>query len=220
MVSAGSPKKDTAAPASPGARSVDGASKGSTGQASSGLLSPSSAFAAASALSLEWASHYTGLMMGMLRGSLDLAKDYNAALEESLRGRIKADIAGKSKPKPAEPPPVKVAKVRFKPNEDLVKKTAVARPAKADKAVGAGSGVQKKAVPKAGAPATGDDLKRISGIGPKLEKMLQDKGLCRFSDIASLTEDGARKLDAELGLGGRILKDGWVGAAKALQPPK
>ena len=61
-----------------------------------------------------------------------------------------------------------------------------------------------------------DDLKRISGIGPKLEKMLHDKGIHRFSDIAKLSVAKANALDNGLGLGGRIAKDQWVEKAKAL----
>lgn len=61
-----------------------------------------------------------------------------------------------------------------------------------------------------------DDLKQISGIGPKLETILQGKGINRFSDIARLSAARASKLDAELGLGGRISRDQWVQKAKAL----
>lgn len=63
---------------------------------------------------------------------------------------------------------------------------------------------------------TVDDLKRISGIGPKLEKVLQGKGITAFSDIAKLSKPKADALDQELGLGGRIKRDQWVENAKAL----
>jgi NADH-quinone oxidoreductase subunit E len=58
-----------------------------------------------------------------------------------------------------------------------------------------------------------DDLKQISGIGPKLEQMLIRKGLTSFAQIAALGSDGLAKLDADLRLNGRIQRDNWVGQA-------
>lgn len=60
------------------------------------------------------------------------------------------------------------------------------------------------------------DLKRIPGVGPKLETMLKARGLASLEDIAALSGDEAAALDDELGLGGRITRDGWVKAAAAL----
>jgi NADH-quinone oxidoreductase subunit E len=65
-----------------------------------------------------------------------------------------------------------------------------------------------------------DDLKRISGIGPKLEQVLNGKGIRRFADIAALSEADVARLDAEFGLSGRIARDDWVGQAKALVKEK
>lgn len=66
---------------------------------------------------------------------------------------------------------------------------------------------------KAGKP---DDLKRISGIGPKVEQVLNGMGVTRFADIAAWTADDIAKFDTELGFSGRIERDDWVGQAKAL----
>jgi NADH-quinone oxidoreductase subunit E len=65
-------------------------------------------------------------------------------------------------------------------------------------------------------PANAADLKRLPGVGPKLEKMLKARGLATLADVAALTEQSAEALDAELGLDGRIARDGWVKAAAAL----
>lgn len=66
-------------------------------------------------------------------------------------------------------------------------------------------------------PATSaDDLKRISGIGPKLEQMLLAKGITSFSQVAKWTNADVDKLDAALGLSGRVTQDDWVGQAKQL----
>ena len=65
-------------------------------------------------------------------------------------------------------------------------------------------------------PASVNDLKLISGIGPKLEQMLVRKGITSFAQIAALGSEGAAKLDAELNLNGRIQRDDWVGQAATL----
>jgi len=62
-----------------------------------------------------------------------------------------------------------------------------------------------------------DDLKRISGIGPKLEQVLNGRGIFRFADMAALSKAEVERLDSELGLGGRVVRDDWIGQAKALK---
>lgn len=69
---------------------------------------------------------------------------------------------------------------------------------------------------KPAAPAAYDDLKRISGIGPKLEKVLNSMGITRLADLAAMSENDMRTLDARLGLENRIIRDDWAGQAKAL----
>ena len=61
-----------------------------------------------------------------------------------------------------------------------------------------------------------DDLKLISGIGPKLEQILVRNGVTTFAQIAALSSDAVAKLDAELNLNGRILRDDWMGQAAKL----
>jgi predicted flap endonuclease-1-like 5' DNA nuclease len=69
------------------------------------------------------------------------------------------------------------------------------------------------------APAVGDpdDLKRIKGIGPKLEKLCNSLGVMRFDQIAAWTARDVAKVDAHLGsFKGRITRDEWVDQAKLL----
>lgn len=74
-----------------------------------------------------------------------------------------------------------------------------------------------KAKPVAAAhPAKFDNLKAISGIGPKLEKLLNDKGIWTYGQIAALEEAQIVSLDKELGFSGRISRDDWIGQATAL----
>ena len=78
--------------------------------------------------------------------------------------------------------------------------------------------VEKRRPRAAKKPAAGkaDDLKAISGIGPKLEQVLSGMGYGRYADIADWTAVDMDRIDAELGLDGRIARDGWVEQAKAL----
>jgi NADH-quinone oxidoreductase subunit E len=219
MAASGSPDKGTAAAGEPGRKAVHGSTGAGEGQVKA-VVSPLDGIASVSALALGFVKQYSDFMMGMLQGSLKLAQDYNAAFESNLREQVKADIEMVPRPKPAEPPPVKVSAAQVKVRKDAAIKPADTKPVKVADAGTKGLQAKTRQVSKPGKVVAKDDLKQISGIGPKLEKMLQDKGLYRFSDIASLTEDAARKLDTELGLDGRIFKDGWIEAARTLQPPK
>ncbi len=61
-----------------------------------------------------------------------------------------------------------------------------------------------------------DDLKRISGISPKLEQQLNDKGVFHFWQMADFDATAIAALDKELRLRGRISRDDWVTQAKKL----
>lgn len=61
-----------------------------------------------------------------------------------------------------------------------------------------------------------DDLKLISGVGPKLEGVLHEAGITRFDQIATLTQVQIEDLNDILNFKGRIERDDWVGQAKRL----
>jgi len=65
-----------------------------------------------------------------------------------------------------------------------------------------------------------DDLKRITGISPKLEERLNDAGVFHFWQIADLAGDQMAALDRQLRLKGQIQTDDWVGQAKKLAEAK
>lgn len=63
-----------------------------------------------------------------------------------------------------------------------------------------------------------DDLKRISGVGPKLESLLNEQGITTFAQLAELTEDQVDQLQARLTqFPGRIRRDDWVAQARRLR---
>lgn len=61
-----------------------------------------------------------------------------------------------------------------------------------------------------------DDLTQIKGIGPVIKQKLAAAGIKTFNQLGSLTPEQAEKLDAELDLKGRLLRDNWVAQAAAL----
>ncbi len=61
-----------------------------------------------------------------------------------------------------------------------------------------------------------DDLKRITGILPKIEQRLNDAGVFHYWQIADLDADQMGALDRQLRLKGQIEKEEWVGQAKKL----
>jgi len=65
-----------------------------------------------------------------------------------------------------------------------------------------------------------DDLKEISGVGPKLEKTLNKLGFWHFSQIASWTKADVAIVDDELSFKGRIERDDWIKQATALAKKK
>ena len=62
-----------------------------------------------------------------------------------------------------------------------------------------------------------DDLKRIKGVGPKLEKLLHTMGIYHFDQIADWTPAHVAWMDENLqGFKGRVSRDDWVGQARGL----
>ena len=65
-------------------------------------------------------------------------------------------------------------------------------------------------------PDQADDLKRISGIGPTIERTLNDLGIYRFAQIAAFTPENIVWVDRHLRFKGRIEREEWVGQARTL----
>ena len=65
-------------------------------------------------------------------------------------------------------------------------------------------------------PAEPDDLKLISGVGPKIETMLNGLGIWTFAQVAAWTDVEQSWVDGYLRFKGRIKRDDWVRQADAL----
>lgn len=61
-----------------------------------------------------------------------------------------------------------------------------------------------------------DDLKKISGVGPKLEQLLNSMGFWHFDQIAQWGPSEIAWVDARLKFKGRIERDNWVAQASEL----
>jgi len=59
-----------------------------------------------------------------------------------------------------------------------------------------------------------DDLKKLPGISPAIEKQLNDLGIFHFSQVAELNDKAAHNIGEEVGLPGRV--GGWIAKAKEL----
>ena len=152
------------------------------------------------------AGQMAGAMLGVMQGAAERTR---AALDEASAHEAKAG--------PARAAPVlslvpKAPEPAAKPRKPVTgRKTKVAR----QSATPAAEANPVRKAPAAKTAGT-DDLKVISGIGPKLEQVLNSMKLTRYADIAALTPADVERIDAELGLGGRIARDGWVEQAKVL----
>lgn len=59
-----------------------------------------------------------------------------------------------------------------------------------------------------------DDLKRIKGVGPKIEGILNDLGIYHFRQIAGWDRKNVEWVDGYLKFRGRIDRDDWISQAK------
>lgn len=66
-------------------------------------------------------------------------------------------------------------------------------------------------------PAEGkDDLKKLTGVGPALEKKLHGAGVISFAQVASWKDADIEEISEKLSLKGRIEREGWIEQAKNL----
>lgn len=172
------------------------------------MAHPAAAFAAATAIGFGLSTQMAGAFFGALQGALETANMAAAALDETPpdEDAPEMDVRPENIRRPAE----KAESVRKAAKPKLTLVSTKAPP---------GKGAKPAAAAKA-KPATrsrkADDLKLIAGIGPKLEQVLNGRGIRTFADIAAWNDQDIASLDAELGVDGRILRDDWVGQAKVL----
>jgi large subunit ribosomal protein L21 len=112
-----------------------------------------------------------------------------AALGGSLATVVSEDATPAKKAKPA-------------------KKVAEANKASAAKTVEAVASVKAK--------TSGDDLTKLSGVGPAMLKKLNTVNISTLAQIAAWTSEDVAAIDEKLSLKGRIEREGWIQQAKEL----
>lgn len=165
------------------------------------MAHPMAGAAAMGALGLGFASQAVGMWLGAMAGAAE-------ASHRLLNGVGEVDDAA-----PAAPKPAKLKLVVSRPETNKPKPVKSQRRAAKAEAVAAPVATKPEPVAR---PQTQDDLKQISGVGPKLEKVLNGLGFWSYAQIAALTPEQIAWLDSELGFAGRIGRDDWIGQAKAL----
>jgi len=159
------------------------------------------------------------------------AHDANASITLALElGDTVARITGepgapKVRPTPLKAPAARAATPRTKTGEGeaALKREAKEQRAKPEpgRAAAAAEGdlspgesePELLKAPRGGKP---DDLKKIKGIGPKIEGILHGLGVYHFDQIAAWTETEVAWVDARLKFKGRIEREDWIAQAGAL----
>ncbi|WP_028744853.1 NADH-ubiquinone oxidoreductase [Rhizobium mesoamericanum] len=162
------------------------------------MVNPAAAMAAATAIGFGFTTQMAGAFFGALQGAFDATSKLAAALDETPpeEGKPLVEVRPENiRPAAAEKGAEKVELSVVPPKPAAKPDVAAKRASRARKA---------------------DDLKQIAGIGPKIEQVLNAKGIHSFAVIAGWSDEDVARIDAELGFDGRIARDGWVGQAKAL----
>ena len=89
---------------------------------------------------------------------------------------------------------------------------AAAEPPPEEVAPPPASGFQSLSGPR----GVADDLKKLAGVSPEIEKQLNDLGIFHYWQFAGLGSEDAHRIGEEVGLPGRV--DGWIAQAKQLSP--
>lgn len=148
--------------------------------------------------------------------------DDTQTLKQAEAKPVVREAKAKDVEKKAEAKQKESSKKAVAEQKPVKEKTAEPKEDKAPKAKKATEPKQKKKPKKTTKTSKGygperDDLKRISGVGPKLEQLLNKNGIMRFEQIANLDEGKIEKLNEQLGsFRGRIERDDWITQAKEL----
>lgn len=153
------------------------------------LVHPAAGMAAASALGFGLASQALGVWLGALNGASEVSQKLFQTFGD---GSVQDDHGAADAAKPA-------ARTASAAAANVAVQPEAHRPQALDK------------------PSAPDDLKAISGIGPKLEAVLNGYGIWTWRQIAEWTDAEIAWVDDTLGFRGRIRRDDWVGQAAALQ---
>ena len=121
-----------------------------------------------------------------------------------------------AKPKSTKPAATKPASARGITKQESNADSAAKPRGKSNPPVAATTAEKKPRTMNAPRKSGADDLKLISGVGPKLEQTLNDLGFWHFDQIAKWTETEIAWVDSRLKFKGRIERDDWISQATKL----
>lgn len=119
---------------------------------------------------------------------------YNGKAAPAAKAKPAAKPKAVAKPAPKAKPVAKKAQAKAEPADEGTK------PGGLDAARG----------------GVADDLKKISGVGPKIEGILNELGIYHFDQIAAWTPENVDWVDGYLKFKGRIARDNWIEQAAEL----
>ncbi|ESY19699.1 MULTISPECIES: NADH-ubiquinone dehydrogenase subunit [unclassified Mesorhizobium] len=184
------------------------------------LAHPVAGAAAMSALGFGLANHAFGVWLGALSGAAEASQRIFQPIIDDFEQRSQgfAETAPATKARAATRTLIAEAQTFAQDVTDIAARTVEAEPADAV-AEDAKTGLmpedfrQPKAVAR---PAKPSDLKAITGVGPKLEKVLNGLGIWTFAQIAAWAPEEIAWVEDYLSLTGRIGRDEWTRQAAAL----
>lgn len=135
----------------------------------------------------------------------------------SVAGVAVAAVAAKSAKKAA---PKKEAAPKAETKKAAPKKEAPKKEAPKAEAATENAGTRPANLLDAPRDGKPDDLKKISGVGPKLEGILHSNGVYHFDQVAAWGPDEIAYMDDQLSFKGRIERDGWIDQATTLAAEK
>jgi NADH-quinone oxidoreductase subunit E len=186
---------------------------------------PFAGMVAASAVGIGLASQGFGLWLGTVSAFAEASQRMFSPLYDEFGGDV---ISFEAKPRSPATKAKSTAKVLIEDVRSTALEIAGAAdttgsvaPAKVQPVIPADSSAglqpedfrQPKSMTK---PKKADDLKAISGIGPKLETVLNGLGVWTYAQIASWTKEEIAWVDDYLSFKGRIGRDDWIGQAAKL----
>ncbi len=129
------------------------------------------------------------------------------------KAEAKAEPAKKAKAEKAATPAAR-SQNKGKPDSDDRAEVEVARTA--DTSGSTGGQEKEPELLKEARGGKPDDLKKLKGVGPKLEATLNELGFFHFDQVASWGPQEVAWVDSRLKFKGRIERDGWIEQAKVL----
>ncbi len=138
-------------------------------------------------------------------GLTALTSDPNVMASKAKKRKTSKPASLASSVKPAAKKKAAPAKV--------AKKTTTKKPVVTQAAASLDDKNRPKGIDK---PAEIDDLKLVSGIGPKIEGILHGLGIYKFAQVGKWKKAERDWVDGYLRFKGRIERDDWIKQAKAL----